>query len=117
MAGNHCYVDTGPPFIVFLHPALGPLWDVVRQKVQLYISSYILKQSIIVSTPSSSMLMLASGEVCLRDSAIMLLYGSEQCAQMQFRLMLLRILSSRTVVDDMYSLRANIHSMLIFVLR
>jgi len=39
MLGNHCYVDTGPPFIVLQHPALGPLWDVIRQKVQLYVSS------------------------------------------------------------------------------
>lgn len=33
MSGNHCYVDTGPPFIALLHPALGPVWDVTRQKV------------------------------------------------------------------------------------
>ena len=33
MAGNHCYVDNGPPFLILLHPALGPLWDVTRQKV------------------------------------------------------------------------------------
>jgi len=39
MLGNHCYVDNGPPFIVLMHPALGPLWDVIRQKVQLYVSS------------------------------------------------------------------------------
>ncbi|KAG0557572.1 hypothetical protein KC19_11G141300 [Ceratodon purpureus] len=34
MLGNHCYVDNGPPFIVLLHPALGPIWDVVRQKIR-----------------------------------------------------------------------------------
>jgi len=34
MAGNHCYVDNGPPFLILLHPALGPLWDVTRQKIK-----------------------------------------------------------------------------------
>lgn len=34
MSGNHCYVDTGPPFIALLHPALGPVWDVTRQKIK-----------------------------------------------------------------------------------
>lgn len=29
---NDKYVDSGPPFLVFLHPALGPLWEVTRQK-------------------------------------------------------------------------------------
>jgi hypothetical protein len=41
MLGNHCYVDNGPPFIGLLHPALGPLWDVVRQKVQLLLYVFI----------------------------------------------------------------------------
>ncbi|XP_037497955.1 UTP--glucose-1-phosphate uridylyltransferase 3, chloroplastic isoform X2 [Jatropha curcas] len=31
--GNDAYVDSGPPFLIFLHPALGPLWNVTRQKV------------------------------------------------------------------------------------
>uniref|UniRef100_A0A2N9IX15 UGP3-like C-terminal hexapeptide repeats domain-containing protein n=1 Tax=Fagus sylvatica TaxID=28930 RepID=A0A2N9IX15_FAGSY len=30
--GNDEYVDSGPPFLVLLHPALGPLWEVTRQK-------------------------------------------------------------------------------------
>ncbi|XP_002528323.2 UTP--glucose-1-phosphate uridylyltransferase 3, chloroplastic [Ricinus communis] len=30
--GNNRYVDSGPPFLIFLHPALGPLWEVTRQK-------------------------------------------------------------------------------------
>ncbi|KAI8002510.1 hypothetical protein LOK49_LG08G00692 [Camellia lanceoleosa] len=30
--GNDKYVDSGPPYLVFLHPALGPLWEVTRQK-------------------------------------------------------------------------------------
>ncbi|CAK7325899.1 unnamed protein product [Dovyalis caffra] len=30
--GNDKYVDHGPPFLIFLHPALGPLWEVTRQK-------------------------------------------------------------------------------------
>lgn len=30
--GNDKYVDSGPPFLIFLHPALGPLWEVPRQK-------------------------------------------------------------------------------------
>lgn len=29
---NSCYLYSGPPFLIFLHPALGPLWEVVRQK-------------------------------------------------------------------------------------
>ncbi|XP_028792758.1 UTP--glucose-1-phosphate uridylyltransferase 3, chloroplastic [Neltuma alba] len=29
---NEKYVDSGPPFLIFLHPALGPLWEVTRQK-------------------------------------------------------------------------------------
>ncbi|CAI7812542.1 unnamed protein product, partial [Closterium sp. NIES-53] len=28
------YVDSSPPFIFLFHPALGPLWSVIRQKVQ-----------------------------------------------------------------------------------
>ncbi|KAF2319143.1 hypothetical protein GH714_013553 [Hevea brasiliensis] len=30
--GNDRYVNSGPPFIIFLHPSLGPLWEVTRQK-------------------------------------------------------------------------------------
>ncbi|KAJ7959622.1 UTP--glucose-1-phosphate uridylyltransferase 3 chloroplastic [Quillaja saponaria] len=30
--GNDKYVDSGPPFLILLHPALGPLWEVSRQK-------------------------------------------------------------------------------------
>ncbi|RVX03010.1 UTP--glucose-1-phosphate uridylyltransferase 3, chloroplastic [Vitis vinifera] len=30
--GNDRYADSGPPFLVLLHPALGPLWEVSRQK-------------------------------------------------------------------------------------
>ncbi|XP_068644219.1 UTP--glucose-1-phosphate uridylyltransferase 3, chloroplastic-like [Aristolochia californica] len=29
---NKKYLNTGPPFIILLHPALGPLWEVSRQK-------------------------------------------------------------------------------------
>lgn len=31
--GNDKYADSGPPYLIFLHPALGPLWEVTRQKV------------------------------------------------------------------------------------
>lgn len=34
--GNDKYVDSGPPFLIFLHPALGPLWEVTRQKVSIF---------------------------------------------------------------------------------
>ncbi|XP_030446989.1 UTP--glucose-1-phosphate uridylyltransferase 3, chloroplastic [Syzygium oleosum] len=30
--GNEKYIDSGPPFLILLHPALGPLWEVSRQK-------------------------------------------------------------------------------------
>lgn len=30
--GNEKYIDSGPPFLILLHPALGPLWEVLRQK-------------------------------------------------------------------------------------
>lgn len=30
--GNGKYADSGPPYLIFLHPALGPLWEVTRQK-------------------------------------------------------------------------------------
>ncbi|XP_031373607.1 UTP--glucose-1-phosphate uridylyltransferase 3, chloroplastic isoform X2 [Punica granatum] len=30
--GNDKYLDSGPPFLILLHPALGPLWEVIRQK-------------------------------------------------------------------------------------
>ncbi|KAK6145538.1 hypothetical protein DH2020_022358 [Rehmannia glutinosa] len=30
--GNEEYVNSGPPYLIFLHPALGPLWEVTRQK-------------------------------------------------------------------------------------
>ncbi|KAH1152880.1 hypothetical protein GLYMA_18G025500v4 [Glycine max] len=29
---NENYVDSGPPFLILLHPALGPLWEVTKQK-------------------------------------------------------------------------------------
>ncbi|KAL5710087.1 UTP--glucose-1-phosphate uridylyltransferase 3 [Ranunculus cassubicifolius] len=29
---NESYFDSSPPFLILLHPALGPLWDVTRQK-------------------------------------------------------------------------------------
>ncbi|GFQ07401.1 hypothetical protein PHJA_002884200 [Phtheirospermum japonicum] len=30
--GNEEYVNSGPPYLILLHPALGPLWAVTRQK-------------------------------------------------------------------------------------
>eukprot|EP00850_Spirogloea_muscicola_P007041 SM000034S12795 [mRNA] locus=s34:807597:812161:+ [translate_table: standard] len=33
MESNQCYLDTSPPYMMTYHPALGPLWDVIRQKV------------------------------------------------------------------------------------
>eukprot|EP00249_Psilotum_nudum_P021955 c28315_g1_i1 orf=217-3141(+) len=33
MDSNECYVESGPPFIALLHPGLGPLWHIVRQKI------------------------------------------------------------------------------------
>ncbi|XP_024518512.1 UTP--glucose-1-phosphate uridylyltransferase 3, chloroplastic [Selaginella moellendorffii] len=33
MESNQCYIDTGPPFIALLHPAIGPLWNIFRQKI------------------------------------------------------------------------------------
>ncbi|KAL8119786.1 UTP--glucose-1-phosphate uridylyltransferase 3, chloroplastic [Apium graveolens] len=32
IGGNDKYADSGPPYLIFLHPALGPLWEVTRQK-------------------------------------------------------------------------------------
>ncbi|KAL2903158.1 UTP--glucose-1-phosphate uridylyltransferase 3 chloroplastic [Bienertia sinuspersici] len=32
VGGNENYVKSGPPYLIFLHPALGPLWEVSRQK-------------------------------------------------------------------------------------
>ncbi|KAG9453564.1 hypothetical protein H6P81_006468 [Aristolochia fimbriata] len=29
---NSKYLNTGPPFVILLHPALGPVWEVSRQK-------------------------------------------------------------------------------------
>ncbi|XP_020114095.1 UTP--glucose-1-phosphate uridylyltransferase 3, chloroplastic [Ananas comosus] len=29
---NSSYFHSGPPFLIFLHPALGPLWEITRQK-------------------------------------------------------------------------------------
>ncbi|KAI3809160.1 hypothetical protein L1987_25130 [Smallanthus sonchifolius] len=29
---NDKYADSGPPYLILLHPALGPLWEVTRQK-------------------------------------------------------------------------------------
>lgn len=29
---NNKYFHSGPPFLIFLHPALGPLWEITRQK-------------------------------------------------------------------------------------
>ncbi|XP_074287197.1 UTP--glucose-1-phosphate uridylyltransferase 3, chloroplastic isoform X2 [Silene latifolia] len=32
VGGNENYIESGPPYLIFLHPALGPLWEVSRQK-------------------------------------------------------------------------------------
>ncbi|KMS99348.1 hypothetical protein BVRB_2g045760 [Beta vulgaris subsp. vulgaris] len=32
VGGNENYIKSGPPYLIFLHPALGPLWEVSRQK-------------------------------------------------------------------------------------
>ncbi|KAL8137487.1 hypothetical protein V2J09_003488 [Rumex salicifolius] len=34
IGGNNEYIESGPPYLIFLHPALGPLWEVTRQKFQ-----------------------------------------------------------------------------------
>lgn len=33
IGSNDVYADSGPPYLILLHPALGPLWEVTRQKV------------------------------------------------------------------------------------
>lgn len=33
MESKQCYIESGPPFIVLFNPAIGPLWDIVRQKI------------------------------------------------------------------------------------
>ena len=38
IGANEKYVDSGPPFLILLHPALGPLWEVTRQKVNIIYS-------------------------------------------------------------------------------
>lgn len=30
---TECYLEFGPPFIALLHPAIGPLWSIVQQKI------------------------------------------------------------------------------------
>ncbi|KAJ0909462.1 putative UTP--glucose-1-phosphate uridylyltransferase [Helianthus annuus] len=42
---NDKYVDSGPPYIILLHPALGPLWEVTRQKVSSFMGGSISKGS------------------------------------------------------------------------
>eukprot|EP00897_Mesotaenium_endlicherianum_P008591 jgi/Mesen1/7760/ME000408S06868 len=37
MENNQCYLESGPPFIVLFNPALGPLWDVIRQKLDTFL--------------------------------------------------------------------------------
>ncbi|GAB4827621.1 UTP--glucose-1-phosphate uridylyltransferase 3, chloroplastic [Ancistrocladus abbreviatus] len=32
IGNNDEYIQSGPPFLILLHPALGPLWEVTRQK-------------------------------------------------------------------------------------
>ncbi|XP_039138801.1 uncharacterized protein LOC120276130 isoform X2 [Dioscorea cayenensis subsp. rotundata] len=32
---NTKYLQSGPPFLILLHPALGPLWEITRQKIRL----------------------------------------------------------------------------------
>ncbi|KAK9742332.1 hypothetical protein RND81_03G164700 [Saponaria officinalis] len=32
VAANDNYIESGPPYLIFLHPALGPMWEVTRQK-------------------------------------------------------------------------------------
>ncbi|KAJ7194900.1 hypothetical protein O6H91_Y513800 [Diphasiastrum complanatum] len=34
MEGKHCYIESGPPFLIYLHPGLGPLWEIVHQKIR-----------------------------------------------------------------------------------
>lgn len=33
MESIECYLEFGPPFIALLHPAIGPLWSIVQQKI------------------------------------------------------------------------------------
>lgn len=35
---NSHYLKFRPPFLIFLHPALGPLWEIIRQKVLFIVS-------------------------------------------------------------------------------
>ncbi|XP_024970468.1 UTP--glucose-1-phosphate uridylyltransferase 3, chloroplastic isoform X2 [Cynara cardunculus var. scolymus] len=32
---NDKYAESGPPYLILLHPALGPLWEVTRQKIEV----------------------------------------------------------------------------------
>lgn len=40
--GNENYVNSGPPYLILLHPALGPIWEVIRQKVLEFLLAILL---------------------------------------------------------------------------
>ncbi|KAE9587726.1 putative UTP--glucose-1-phosphate uridylyltransferase [Lupinus albus] len=81
---NENYVDSGPPFLILLHPALGPLWEVTRQKfyggsisegseLQVEVSEFLwrnvqLNGSLVIKTENvlGSMKINESGESILR---------------------------------------------------
>ena len=46
ISDNSDYLFSGPPFFILLHPALGPLWDVTKQKVTTECLVFLINFSI-----------------------------------------------------------------------
>lgn len=46
---NDKYLYSGPPFLILLHPALGPLWEVTRQKVSRWESDRLTSSNLFLS--------------------------------------------------------------------
>lgn len=92
---NDVYVDSGPPFLIFLHPALGPLWEVTRQKfqggfiskgseLQIEVAEFLwrdvqLRGSLIISSEN------VVGSVATNEDGEPILQYGRRCARCKFK--------------------------------
>ncbi|CAL0327916.1 unnamed protein product [Lupinus luteus] len=89
--GNENYVESGPPFLILLHPALGPLWEVTRQKfyggsisagseLQVEVSEFLwrnvqLNGSLIIKTEN------VMGSMKINESGESILHYGQRCGR------------------------------------
>ncbi|GAB2216460.1 hypothetical protein Droror1_Dr00024233 [Drosera rotundifolia] len=100
VGSNDSYTESSPPFLILLHPALGPLWEITRQKfsggsiskgseLQIEVSEFLWRDVQL----DGSMLILARdvmGSTMINDMGESILQYGRRCARCHLQNVILK---------------------------